>query len=125
MTGHSRHQWLGDGRDVGGWVTSAILAGRTPADQLKVVGEQLKAGLGRHLADLPLDAGRFQRQHGPARDAHQVMVVLGLADRVPMTAVPGVDAIEHTKLSQEVERAEHRRSANPAIPGLDILPDFY
>ncbi len=40
-----------------------------------------------------LDAAGFKRDDGPALDAHQVVMVLGLADGVAVTAVAGVDAV--------------------------------
>jgi hypothetical protein len=115
---------LDDGRDVGGSVGRLVLTRRTPSNQLQMMCQQVEARVSGHLADLAFNASSLKRQHSAAGNTHQVVVMFRLADGVTMAPIAGVNAIEYAQFSQEVKRAENRRTANPAIPGFDILPDF-
>src|SRR5687768_13860655 len=89
-----------------------------------MVRQEVEAGLGRHPANLIFDATGFERDDRAALDTHQVMMVLGLADGVPMTAVTSVDPIEHTELGEQIEGSEHRRPTDAAVPDPNLIPDL-
>jgi hypothetical protein len=95
-----------------------------PADQLKMVRQQLEPFGLRDTVNLPLDLRRRDQHHARAVKADQMVVVSGLADGVPMAAVTGVDAIEHAELDEQLQRAEHRRPPDAFSGGPQILPDL-
>lgn len=86
------------------------------------MGDHLESERIAQTADLCLQLASVKGLDAPAIGAHQMMVVAGLADHIPMAAVPSVDSIQNPQLGEKIKRAEDGGATDINPMGLNLFP---